>query len=285
MATDRPPNTIEITPSGFEIAYWDEVGVDGKAQQRRYRVNGERFDPISGVSGCMDKPGLAPKAAKLEREGVVELVRQGVDVTQLDERELLHALRDAGLHYDSVWGVARARGDIAHDHLLHLLRDNEVARRSDYDDSIWPWIQAGMKWELDCQPEWIDGERMVASVEHRVAGRFDLLARFPDDRVGRIDFKTVTEWKHATTKAAPLLPPFYENLIQPELYETSAVESGYPASDFQAIVRLGPDGDYDVTETIWVHPDDALDNLAAYRTRKRVNAGEPRVLTSEKAAA
>lgn len=275
MASDRPPNTIETTPSGFSIEYWDDVGLDGERQQRRYRINGERFDPISGVSGCMDKPALTPSAAKLERLGVAELVRRGIPVANLDERELLYALRDNGLHYDTVWGVARDRGDVAHDHLLHLLRDNKVAKRSDYDDSIWPWIQAGMKWELDHQPEWIDGERMVASVEHGIAGRFDLLASFPDGRVGRIDFKTVSEWKRRKRKDGdgPLYPPYFENLVQPELYEVAAVESGYQASDFRAIVRLGPDGDYDVTETTWVGPDDALDVLFAYRTRKRVEAG------------
>lgn len=277
MATERPPTTVETTPSGFEIVYWDSVGADGKPQRRRYRVDGERFDSISSVSGCMDKPALTPAGAKLERQGVVELVRRGVDIAEGDERELLVALRDAGLHYDSIWEVARIRGDVAHDHLLHLIRDDTVARRSDYDDSIWPWIQAGMKWELDARPEWIDGERMVASAEHRIAGRFDLLARFPDGRVGRIDFKTVTEWKRASRKNGdgPLLRPYFENLIQPELYEIAAVESGYPASDFRAIVRLGPDGDYDVTETTWVGPDDALAVLTAYRTRKRVDAGEP----------
>ena len=301
MAT-RPPNKVETTPSGFEIAYWDEIGLDGLPQQRRYRVNGEKFDSISTVAGALDKYALTPAAAKLEREGLQWLVEQGVDIRGLDPAELLELMRTSGVHYDSVWEVARRRGDVAHEMLLRLLRDGKVPRLSDYPEDIRPWLSGGLKFAIDFDlieggAEILACEQMVASVEHRFAGRFDLLVRLGNGDVVRPDFKTVTEWKykqracpercvgrdpdcpecHGTNKVdAELLPPHPENLLQGEGYEIAAVESGYQPSDYRAVVRLGPDGNYDYTEVHRVEPEDFLDVLAAFRVGRRVAAGKNR---------
>ena len=44
-------------------------------------------------------------------------------------------------------------------------------------------------------------------------------------------------------------PPYDENLIALAGYEMAAVESGYLPSDVRLVVRLGPDGEYDATES------------------------------------
>ena len=54
-------------------------------------------------------------------------------------------MRSAGVHYDSVWEVARRRGDVAHEMLLRLLRDGKVPRLSDYPEDLQPWLSAGLK--------------------------------------------------------------------------------------------------------------------------------------------
>ena len=116
MAAKRPPNQLVTLPSGVEVAYWASIGVDGQPQQRRYcigGVDGERVPSVSTIAGFFEKPALAPAAVKLQEEAVISLARNGVNVAELTQPELRARLRQEGTHYDSVWGVARERGDIA----------------------------------------------------------------------------------------------------------------------------------------------------------------------------
>lgn len=270
MASKRPPNHTETTPSGIEIAFWDKIGLDGKAQQRRYAVNGEKLVSVSTIAGVYDKFALTPAAVKLTEKGVIELAQNGVSLAAQTQESLRALMVEHGLHYDSIWQLARDRGDVAHGMLLGLVRGGKVPRLSQYPPDIRPWISAGLKWFMQASPEILDAERMVASVEHGYAGRFDLLCRLRDGRTARIDYKTVTEWKH---RNGVLLPPYDENLIAPEGYEIAAVESGYPASDVRIVVRLGPDGNYDVCES-WADEQHFLDALASYRSLKRLAAAK-----------
>ena len=283
MAAKRPPNSVEVTPSGIEIEFWDSIGVDGQPQQRRYRVNGEKFVSVSTVAGVYEKWALTPAAVKLTEHGVIALAQSGIDIAAQTQESLRALMIERGLHFDSVWGVARERGDIAHDMLVRLVRDGKVPRLSQFPADIRPWISAGLKWFMQAQPKVLDAERMVASAEHAFAGRFDLLCELRDGRIGRVDYKTVTEWKERRDyKGKPtgkLLPPYDENLIAVEGYEIGAVESGYDASDVRLIVRLGPDGDYDVCES-WADADHFLCALEAYRSRKRLTAGEKRAVAA-----
>lgn len=274
MAAKRPPNKVEILPDGTEVEYWDAIGVDGCPQQRRYRVEGDRYVSVSTVCGVLDKPALAPAAVKRTEEGVIELARKGVNIAGLDQGELRAAMVEHGFHYDSIWRVARDRGDVAHDHLLHLIRDGKVARLSDYKPDIRPWITAGMKFNLEAKPKVIAAEFIVASTEHEVAGRCDLFAEMRDGRKARIDFKTVTEWKQKTVQrkgvkvlSDEIYPPYDENLIQISGYELTSTACGYDDADALMVVRLGPDGDYDITEVPY-RPDAFLAVLGAYRSRK-----------------
>lgn len=274
MAAKRPPNSVETLPDGTEVEYWDAVGVDGLPQQRRYKINGDRYVSISTVSGCLDKPALAPAAVRLTEAGVIELAKRGVNLAGMTPEGLRSAMREHGLHYDSIWDVARDRGDVAHDHMLHLIRDGKVARLSDYPADIRPWISAGMKFNLEAKPKVIAAEFMVASTEHEVAGRCDLFAEMRDGRKARIDFKTVSEWKCKTAQrngekvvTDQLLPPYDENLIQISGYELTATDCGYEDADVLMVVRLGPDGGYDITEVPY-RPDAFLAVLGAYRAKR-----------------
>ncbi|MDQ3730276.1 MAG: hypothetical protein M3355_11890 [Actinomycetota bacterium] len=269
----RPPNTTVTTPSGITIDYYDAVGVDGEKQTRRYLVNGEKLVSVSTVAGIFDKPALPSWAARVTLEGIEHLLwhtRLDPDFTPVDLR---HLLRKHGLDHDSVRDAAAERGTAAHDALVKLLAEGKVPNPSDYPVEQRGYIQAGARWAEETEPEIIDAERIVASVEHGFAGRFDLLCRI-GERVGRIDFKTLSAWSFRKSKGEPtdeLLPPYPENLVQLAGYELAAVESGYDPSDFQAVVRLGPDGRYDMTES-WAEPRHFLDMLAAYRSRADLNA-------------
>lgn len=278
MSAKRPPNRVEHTPSGIEIEYWDAVGVDGKPQMRRYKVEGEKYVAITTVSGIYEKWGLTPAAVKLTEEGVIALAKDGVDLAQLTPAELRALMIERGLYFDSIWDKARQRGDVAHDHLLHLIRDGKVAKLQDYPADQRAWIQAGMRYVRAVKPKPIACEYIVASVEHRFAGRPDLFAELRDGRKARIEFKTVTEWKvekdSKGNKTDQLLPPYDENLIQLAGQEIASVESGYEPSDYQMVVRLGPDGDYDVTEC-HATPEAFLAALTSYRERGYLRKPRP----------
>lgn len=260
MSKSREPNRIETLPNGLEVRFWDSVGVDGKPQRRCYRVGGreETWPSISTVAGIFEIPALMPKAVKMQEEAIIALASEGVDIASLTQPQLRELLKQAGTHYDSIWGEARKRGDIAHDMLLALIRDGIVPNLADYAPDLQPWISAGLKWVIDEEPEVIDAEYFIASETWQFAGRGDLLCipqRGP--RAGRrvrVDYKTASAWSYMPLRkdeAEPgrLRPPYDENLIALAGYELGAVESGYMPSDVRLVVRLGPDGNYDATES------------------------------------
>lgn len=281
MGAKRPPNKIETLPSGIEVAFWDSIGVDGERQERRYRVggvDGEKYPSVSTIAGVFDKPALMPAAVKLQEEAVIELAKRGVDLAGLTQPELRAELKAIGLHYDSQWKVARDRGDVAHDMLLRLVRDGEVPNLANYDEDLRPWLAGGMKWVHHEQPEVIDAEYFVASILYKFAGRGDLLCRLRDGRLARVDYKTVSRWSYKKTwqgeETDELLPPYDENLIALAGYELGAPESGYDEADVSMIVRLGPDGEYDVTES-HATEDVFKAALTAYREKRYLTTERP----------
>jgi hypothetical protein len=260
MSLSREPNSIETLPNGTTVQFWDSVGVNGAPQKRCYRVDGrkETWPSVSTIAGIYAIPALTPKAAKMTEEAVIALAQEGVDIASLTQPELRRMTQERSTHYDTIWGVARQRGDIAHDMLLKLAVDDEVPRREDYAPDLWEWIRAGIEWVRDEDPEVIDAEYFVASSVWQFAGRSDLLCRPRkgprEGKLVRVDYKTVSAWSYKPLlkdEAPPgrLQPPWDENLIALAGYELAAVESGYLPSDVRLVVRLGPDGTYDATES------------------------------------
>lgn len=237
-----PPTTVEETPSGFEIAFYDSVNIEsGQSQQRRYLVNGDRFPSVTGILRILDKSdALIPWAIGLEREG-------------LDWREV----RDE----------AGERGTSAHSIALDVLTGRQ-RRLSSIEEAHRPYGQAVMRWVADRRPEPHLTEALVASVEHGYSGRFDFYGDVGGAAV-RVDFKSVTDWKD--DRGGNRYPPYAENVLQLDLYEGAAVESGYPPADYGLIVRLGPDGTYDEAP-FELDPDRGLAVLGAYRAKSRADA-------------
>lgn len=233
----RPPNETQVTPSGIEIEFWDSIGTDGEPQQRRYRVDGERFVNVTTVLGVLDKSdALIPWALGLHEQG-------------LDWRQV----RDE----------AGRRGTSAHDVVIRALLRERVGL-GDMDDEHRAWGQAGFRWLRARKPEVVQSEFMAAAPGHGIAGRADLLAEI-DGILTLADFKTVTKWSH--DGRGTLYPPYAENLLQLDLYARCIAESGYPQPERGLIVRLGPDGTYDETFVAPLSPERGLGVLRAYRCR------------------
>jgi hypothetical protein len=72
-----------------------------------------------------------------------------------------------------------------------------------------------------------------------------------------------------------LLPPYDENVIQLDGYDRVAPECGYPEADVCEVVRLGPDGEYDVYEFEPRH--EAFEAaLTAYNAKRDRSSAKPK---------
>lgn len=289
MPAKRPPNVVTELPSGTKVEYWDEVGVDGLPQQRRYAPDGTKAVSISTVANVYEKPALPGWAANTTVEGVARLLEFWPADRLVTPDDFKRALRDQGLDADSVRDEAARRGDVCHGAMLAMLRDGTIPSLGDFEPRDRPWIRAGAKFVLEEEPVTIDCEVIVASVEHGFAGRYDWFGVLPKrgGRKFRLDYKTVTSWSYGKARqdgTADLLPPYPEHLSQVEGYELGARESGMEASDARGVVRLGPDGEYDLCES-WATAENFLGDLAAYRNRQALNAAGTARRKAERVAA
>lgn len=239
------PSVVETMPSGTKIEFWDSTDADGNPQQRRYLVNGKRFTNVTTILDVLAKDALLDWAANLAKEGK---------------------------EWKKVRAEAGERGHVSH-HLLLQLLTGEGATLANFNPQHRPYGQAAFKWFRACRPEVIEAERMVASVEHRYAGRLDLFARI-DDRLTLIDFKTVTKWSYIRDRKTheftdEKYAPYDENLLQLDLYQGARIECGLEPASTGLIVRLGPDAEFEET-FVDLDPDRGIAVLGAYRAKSAV---------------
>lgn len=223
MGAKTPPTSVEVLPSGDRIEFWDSVDADGNKQQRRYLVNGERFANVTTILDVLAKEALLDWAANLAREG-----------------------RD----HRRVKAEAGDRGKISH-HLLLQLLTKQGPTLADLAPEHRAYGQAAFKWVRHCRPEVLESERMVASCDHRYAGRLDLFAGIDGVRT-LVDFKTVTKWSYLRDRETKELTdekygPYDENLLQLDLYQGARIECGLEPAERGLIVRLGPDAEFEET--------------------------------------
>lgn len=208
-----PPSSVEVTPSGTRIEFWDsEDEATGLRQTRRYLIDGEKVDSVTQILGVLDKPGLTYWVAKQAY---------------------------AGLDWEEERNRAGERGRQGHDLILRTIL-KERTSLADLDDEFRGWGQAAFRWLSVRRPEVVEAERMVAGSDY--AGRFDLLATLRGlPGIPLVDFKTLTEWKSDNGKPRKA---YAQNVIQLDLYTHAILESGYTTPTYGIVVQLGPDGTY-----------------------------------------
>jgi hypothetical protein len=180
---------------------------------------------------------------------------------------LLHWVRNvtlAGEHFRDVRDAASTRGTSIHKAAEHLANTGEAPRLGSFPEGHQGYVQALASWWLAERPKVIATEVIVASLEFRFAGRFDLLAEIGGRRT-LVDFKT----------SGAVHPK--EMFAQLEAYEGASIECGYPPTDERLIVRLGEDGTFEVAESCASYSD-FLAIKAAFDACKRIEADHKALL-------
>lgn len=294
---------LSVTPAGQALLFED--GLDGK--WRSYRVcqlpegldvydettesaaleyvreHGEKLPSVTTVLGIIEKPGLQWAAARLTAKGCVDLAQNG-GLPQ-DPDQAWNALYRAGLTFRQIWDDKADRGTMSHEDLVHLAEGRVLRPLGAYKPEERGFIQGVAAFISDLRPEIHESEQMVCSLENGYAGRCDLVCtlgapRFKDGTEtpkgrGLVDLKT--HEKLPRTKPSNRFPegqlktPYPENFLQLGLYEIARRECGLETTDWQAVLTVDANGDYDFTCS-WLQPEAALDFIPAYRTLKSVSS-------------
>lgn len=197
----------------------------------------------------------------LTPEGKVPLTAVSSVLGILDKPGLLHWVRDVTLRGERFWDVrdaAGTRGTSIHDAAERLALTGRAPKLSEFPEEDQGFVGALAGWWLQARPRKIATEVIVASLEHRYAGRFDLLADINGRRC-LVDFKT-------SRRVYPR-----EMFLQLEAYEGASLECGHPPTDARLIVRLGEDGEFEEAESCASFAD-FLSLKAAFDACKRIES-------------
>lgn len=260
---------LTTTPSGIEILFEDGLPdpETGKAKRRQYLCNGEKLTSVTTVLACLDKAGLKYAAEKLGVEGAIELAQRGELPMNVDGA--LSRMKSEGLRFWQRWAAKADRGAVAHEDLVGLVTGQATPELDSYPPDSRGMIQGVSGWVADDRPTITEAEVMVASIEHRFAGRHDLFGTLPayGDRRLLLDLKTTA--KLPRYKGGGIKPPYPEMLLQLAGYEIARRESGYEPSDLQGVLRVDAEGAYDLFVTV-VDPASFLAVLGAYNALRGV---------------
>jgi hypothetical protein len=158
--------------------------------------------------------------------------------------------------------LAGDRGTSIHT-VLEMLALDEMPDPSQFPEDHRGWVAGLIQWYLDQEPVFLMNEVMVGSVEHRFAGRFDAIVRYPDADVALLDLKT--------SKGV-----YKKHLRQLALYEVGFREMGLwdtlrPAAmkfhdeyfDRLEVLHVRPDGGYSMVPSKF-RPEHVIPTVAAF---------------------
>ena len=293
---------LTVTPTGTAILFEDGIGTSA---WRSYRIaqlperfmddredlaveyvreHGTKLPSVTTILGAtIEKPGLQWAAARMTAKACGELAKEGKLPPSPDE--VWDVLYREGLTFRQQWDNKADRGTLTHEDLVHIAEGRELPSLNTYPPEQQQFVRGLACFLADLRPGIIESEQMVASLSHGYAGRCDLVVefeaqRFPDGTPtpqgrGLVDLKT--HEKLPRTKPSKTYPdgqlktPYPENFLQLGLYEVARRECGLEATDWQAILTVDANGDYDFTCS-WLQPEAALDFIPAYKTFKAVGS-------------
>lgn len=250
-------------PFGYSIEY--------RESPRAYHLNwtdteGEqrlRVPSVTTVLGILDKPALFHWSAKITREGVCELDREGKLPNLSGEKSawaLKAALDENNLSHTSKRDTAATRGTSVHDALELWATDGKVPNPQDFPPADRGYVKALASYLADHEPVFLQSEVPVGSFEHKFAGRLDHIIEV-DGQPAILDLKTSKDL-------------YREVHIQTAAYAMAASEMQIIPTDpedtqtFAVCAR--EDGTYKAIECVGSH-EDFLAILGAYNALKTLD--------------
>lgn len=277
---DAPP--LELTPGAMQTVVERDLGDRGtlrfeeaprgwltqKGERRRsdwrcyalIDTDGKRrrMPSASTVLGILEKRALYEWHEAQGILGVLEAIaRDELDPSTVHPDDAVTIIRDLGLGAEAAKQKAAKRGLDVHDALETWSRSGVFPNPGDMDPEHRPYLRALASALIALDPEPVAVEQITCSLEHGVAGRFDLLARI-GGRLVMVDLKTN---RHGVA--------FLE--AHPQVACYAACEQELTGLDIQGTLALGvgPDGRWRADEGC-ASFDDFLAVLETYRALQRI---------------
>ncbi len=298
------------TKSGVEIRYEDSkhlYWVRGNQSKKDGLLSDTEWIPcdfsMSGVGDCLAKGGMGwwgmrtglHAAATLIERNYMRVTDDGKSIVVMAENaweiptmeNLEYRTKKEKLTVNDTRDKAGERGNSVHKALEAWVESDVLPVPDFYPEVEQGYVRGLLAFLSDLGPlkSKPQSEIMVASVEHRIAGRYDLEAVLHGSRL--ITKKATPTWQGSKESSHPSAKgPVYKEFkgrtlfdlktskdaylsakIQMTGYEGCRIECGMPKTDQQLIVNVGDDGTYKVTEadTTW---DEFLMCLAIARVTK-----------------
>lgn len=316
------PHSQSVTPSGIEIRYFEKpkryyeirAFAPPAAKEPHEATGWEEVPSVSTVTKIIDDPGpLIWWGMETGVEGVLTLALNGYltparlpngqtvmstiqslpdgseGLVAVGVRDVVDLLTEFKLTTNHVRDSAGDRGQNVHDALELWAKTGEMPDPDLFPPEEKGYVEGLVLFLADLEkgePEVIASERMVASIEHGFAGRYDLEIRTHKP------CEVVTRWfpkrppRYATLQPGLYVPDlktsggvYPSHCVQLEGYEIGRVECGYVPSDARAVIRVGPgdldnpkkpDGPHYELVKSWAQPADFLVVLDVYRSQQRM---------------
>lgn len=260
--SDAPTGVAEVTtPTGVHIYYQS-------GPKRLYRVNNVEVPSVTEVLGVLDKPALPWWGMKVGVAGVLELGEATADCSTVDE--VVDLLTKHKLTVNHVRDKAGDRGVSVHNALERWAFEGIFPDPDDYPDEERGYVVGVSAFLREVRPEPVAAEVMVGSVEHGFAGRFDLLAVLEEPREVVVKCGLKRGPRRAVIPAGVVLLDlktssgvYPSHMLQLAGYKIGQRECGYQLPDYEAVVWVSSDGEYEVRRNVAVE-DDFLSVKAVY---------------------
>jgi hypothetical protein len=228
--------------------------IEFNEKNHRYKVDGEYFPSVTTIIDSVVPKNLSWWAMVVGVNATCSLIREGYATAQDDPENIVTAIRENKLSVYHIRDEKGEEGTAVHRAADRYAKTGEIPRLKDYSSEVQPKIKALANFLLDVRPKILKSEERVASLEYKYAGTFDWLIDIEGQR-GIVDLKTGKR-------------P-YPDSQWPQLaaYEQAHVECGADPTNFQAILHLGADGQYEFQESTDTF-DDFLVLLRHYESMK-----------------
>lgn len=274
----------QVTPSGIEIIH--------RREPHMYMVRPpgaekpKRWVSVTSITKVLDKPLLLGWVERVTCEAVAELAEHPAFQT-VDPEALRNLIHGTELDHKSVRERASDRGDFAHKVMEALFGGGELPSTDGEPEEHLAYAEGIRRFHEDIADsiEVLGVEMIVASPEHEFVGRLDLLIKVLRpvrlcfdagelDTTGVLDPESVKyDWVNpgiyvVDAKSAKAVYPL-ENFRQLAGYKLAARTSGYANADGGLLVRVNPEGRYEVA-TSTATEQEFLTLLTVYRDNQKI---------------